>query len=102
MSLIQRVKDLCEQHGTTLSGLSKQLGFSKNALYNWDTNAPSTYKILQVAKHFDVSVDYLLGFTDNPRKCDREDPFNDITDEEQAVLEAYLKVYREQKKKNKR
>lgn len=61
MSLVERVKRLCEMKNITLTTLERNLGFSVSSIRKWDDSAPSTDKIKAVAEYFDVSVDYLLG-----------------------------------------
>ena len=106
MSIVERVKQLCEKRGLTLSGLSKTLGFNKNAIYAWDEHVPAADKLQAAADYFGVSVDYLLGRTDNPTGQSRisvlregDDAFSAATDEERAMLQAVLDAYRAQKKK---
>ena len=33
----------------------------------WDNHPPAVDKVAKVARYFDVSVDYLIGNTDNPQ-----------------------------------
>lgn len=61
MSLVEKVKQLCETNGTTLTALERELGFSGSSIRKWDESAPSTDKVKAVADRFDVSVDYLIG-----------------------------------------
>ena len=63
MSIVNRIKDLAEEKGTTLAGLERSLALSHGSLRKWDTSSPSIDKVDKVAKYFDVSLDYLLGKT---------------------------------------
>lgn len=63
MSLVENIKSLCKQFGTTIPKLGSELGFGKGAIYNWDTNSPSIDKIQKVADYFDVSIEHIIyGF----------------------------------------
>ena len=63
--LYQRIKSLCSEHSMTINKLESELGFSPSSIQKWKTiNSPSVNKVIEVAKYFDVSVDYLLGITD--------------------------------------
>lgn len=65
MSLIERIKELCSKRCITIYKLEKTLGLAQNTIKNWDKVIP-TCKILQlVADYFDVSMDFLLGRTQN-------------------------------------
>ena len=46
--------------------LLEKLGIGKNSLYGLKRNQPSAERLQQIADYFDVSIDYLLGRTENP------------------------------------
>ncbi|QUI24904.1 helix-turn-helix transcriptional regulator [Vallitalea pronyensis] len=60
MTLVEKIKTLCDEQGTTLIGLERKIGLGRGTIRNWDTNSPSIHKLEKVADHFSVSVDYLL------------------------------------------
>lgn len=63
--LYNRVKELCEKRGITISKFESDLGFGNSSIKKWRNSiSPSVDKIIIVANYFDVSVDYLLGRTD--------------------------------------
>lgn len=64
--LLERIKDLCKSRGITVSKLEDDLNFSSNTIYQWKKRVPGTKKIQEVADYFKVSIDYLLGRSDNP------------------------------------
>lgn len=69
----QRVQLLAEREGITIKDLQQLLGFGKTALYKWNSPAiPQVDSLIKIADYFHVSVDYLVGRTDNPS-------FEDIT-----------------------
>ncbi|ATH93354.1 hypothetical protein ACH95_00900 [Bacillus glycinifermentans] len=67
MITFERVKKLCKDRGISLSRLEENVGFGKNSTYSWKQNNPSSDKLKKVADYFNVSVDYLLGRTDDPK-----------------------------------
>lgn len=67
MITFERVKKLCKDRGISLSRLEENVGFGKNSIYSWKQNNPSSDKLKKVADYFNVSVDYLLGRTDDPK-----------------------------------
>jgi hypothetical protein len=63
MSLVEKIKDLCEAKDTTLIGLEREIGLGRGTIRNWDKNSPSIDKLQKVAEYFNISADYLLyGF----------------------------------------
>lgn len=67
MSLLDRIKLLASTHQMTLAELERKLDFSNGSLRKWSSSTPSGDKIEKVADYFNVSTDYLLNRTDNPR-----------------------------------
>lgn len=61
VSMVERIKVLCSQRGTSIPRLEQELGFGKGAIYNWDKSSPSIDKVAKVAAYFDVSTDYIFG-----------------------------------------
>lgn len=73
--LCNRVKKLCEIHGIGYNDLEDGTGLGKNSITNWPKakSMPSGDRILKVANFFDVSVDYLIGNSNNPKS--HKDPY---------------------------
>ncbi|HFI0134825.1 TPA: helix-turn-helix domain-containing protein [Streptococcus suis] len=67
MSLLDRIKLLASTHQLSLAELERKLDFSNGSLRKWASSTPSGDKIEKVADYFNVSTDYILGRTDNPR-----------------------------------
>lgn len=65
--LMDRVRALCKVNSISYSTLEDAAGLARNSVRKWGTSIPSGDRILKVAQYFDVSVDYLLGNTDNPK-----------------------------------
>ncbi|HFI0163494.1 TPA: helix-turn-helix domain-containing protein [Streptococcus suis] len=66
-STFEIVKELCKKQGISLNQLEEKLGLGKNSLYGLKRNQPSAERLQEIADYFNVSTDYLLGRTDNPR-----------------------------------
>ena len=79
MTLFERTKDTAKLRGISLQQTAEMAGLSKNALYNWKTKEPSAVSLKAVADVLGVSVDYLLGNTDemHPTSTEPEVP-NDL------------------------
>lgn len=80
--LLDRVKQLINEHAMTMAELERKLDFSAGSIRNWGKSIPSGDKIKKVADFFDVSTDYLLGRTDLRKPI--------VTDED--PVEAMLKT----------
>lgn len=66
MTLFERVKIISKKHGfSSLQTLSERAGLSPNVVYGWKTKEPSAKSLQAVADVLGVSVDYLLGNTDD-------------------------------------
>lgn len=64
MTTLERVKELCKSRGITVKRLEEELEIPNNTIYQWKRITPSLDKIQKVADFFGVSIDYLLGRTD--------------------------------------
>ena len=64
--LSTRIKELREKAGLSMDQLAKQLGVTKSRVNMWENNGtvPRMNILIQLAKFFDVSTDYLLGNDD--------------------------------------
>lgn len=62
----ERIKELAKKQGLSLNQLEEKLGYSKNTLYSLKRQKVSTDRLQEIADFFQVSLDYLLGRTDNP------------------------------------
>lgn len=70
-----RIAALREKHGMTQDELAKKLGISRAALshYETDRRQPDYDTLRDIANYFNVSLDYLLGRTNDPQTIlDRE------------------------------
>lgn len=71
----ERVKKLANKQGLSLNALEEKLGYSRNTLYSLKTQRASTERMQEIADYFNVSVDYLLGRTDNPAIAHNQERF---------------------------
>ncbi len=63
-----RLKELRKQQKLSQLKLSLDLNMSQNTISRYETGErePGIAELILIAKYFNVSVDYLLGVTDNP------------------------------------
>ncbi|MCM0595198.1 helix-turn-helix domain-containing protein [Weissella uvarum] len=66
MTLFERTKKISGDRGMSLQKVAEDAGLSKNTIYKWKNNEqqPRRVTVKAVAEVLGVSVDYLLGNTD--------------------------------------
>ena len=64
MTLFERIKETAKERGISLTALSVESGLGEKTIYKWKDKEPSANRIKAVADVLGVSVDYLLGNTD--------------------------------------
>lgn len=62
-----KIKELADKQGISLNTLEERLGYSTNYLYSLKKGNPKSDRLQEIADYFNVSTDYLLGRTDNPK-----------------------------------
>lgn len=65
-TLFRNIKTLCDQEGITIYQLEKKVGLSQHTIENSYIKAVAWERIYAVSNYFGVSMDYLIGNTDNP------------------------------------
>lgn len=113
MTLFERVKKISKQKGySSLKSLAEDAGLGVNAVYQWKSQTPRTDNLQAVAYVLGVSVDYLLGNTDDMHNIKKDDGPIDlytvsdderdkmisangqpISDEDWAIIKAVLARY---------
>jgi len=63
----QNIKIMRDQNGMTQQDVADKLGISKSAVNAWEmgTNVPNLQNIVELAKLFSVSTDYLLDMAED-------------------------------------
>lgn len=61
--IADKIKSLREARDMTQTTLAKTLGVTRSGVNAWEMgiSVPSTHYIVELAKYFNVSTDYLLG-----------------------------------------
>ena len=70
MNHYERLKDIREDHDLTQSDVAKLLGTTRQQVSKWEIGAQmmGVDKYIKLAKYYNISVDYLLGLIDTPKK----------------------------------
>ena len=66
MNFQERLKELRLEKNVSQLEIGKMLNMSKMAISHWEkgNSEPSIEQLKILARYFDVSVDYLIGFSD--------------------------------------
>ena len=72
MTIYQRLKDVREDHDLSQKEIAQILGIQQThySRYELGKQMMGVDKYIVLAKFYNVSVDYLLGITDQPRTLD--------------------------------
>ena len=64
----ERMRELRCKHGMTQTAVGKIIGIRQDAIstYERGLNYPEVRNLIILAEYFGVSIDYLVGRTDNP------------------------------------
>ncbi len=78
MSKIQNLFKTIEERGISAKKLSDNTGISTGNISDWKSGRclPSINALITIADYFDVSLDYLVGRTDDPilhKKSEKQD-----------------------------
>lgn len=109
MTLFERVKKIAKQKGySSLKTLAEDANLGVNAVYQWKNQVPRMDNLQKVADVLGVSVDYLLGNTNEmhankstPTDTDLEDMLDGavayggkpMSDNDRTILKGMLKAY---------
>ena len=77
MNTFERIKEISKERGLNLKKTAIEAGLSENAIYKWKTQTPQSNALQAVADVLGVSVDYLLGNTDDMHTNKKADTSSD-------------------------
>lgn len=68
--MYRRIRDLREDHDLNQTKVAQMLGMSQTGYSKYETgeNDIPTAVLIKLSRFYQVSVDYLLGETDNPKR----------------------------------
>lgn len=113
MNPYEKIKELAKERKISIRELEKRLGYSNGYFSKWKNVSPNSDGLAKVADYFDVSVDYLLGRTDNKsggldgkqKKLTVEEALKsvmsydgkEITDNDREILKSIIEAYLDKK-----
>lgn len=70
MTISESLKRFRKRFGVTQQQVATAIGILKPAYqrYEYATNIPSATVLIKIADAYNVSIDYLVGRTDNPQR----------------------------------
>ena len=83
-----RLKALREQHGLSQRELSRRLGFGVNQVSKYEKGEvdPLASHLKIIAQYFDVTTDYLLGLTHDPKSPISS---SELGEDEHTIVQAF-------------
>ena len=92
--IAERIKHLREKNNLTQSSLAKKLNVTRSSVNAWEMgiSVPSTALIVDLAKLFHVSTDYLLGLNENATL-----DISSLNDKETTILYELIEYFKSQK-----
>lgn len=95
MNFFEILEALCTKNNTSVTAVLKELGYSTSKGTAWRNGSiPTGDILLNLAQYFNVSVDYLLGYTPNEQsdgKTEKLLTFASKLTEEQ--LDTFIETY---------
>ena len=90
MEIVERIKALCKEKGTTMGTLEKELGLGNGSIRRWDEKVPGADKVLLIANRLEVTTDWLLTGSEsadlNPNEQKLVDIYRDTSDIGQPLI----------------
>lgn len=105
MTLFERTKEIASKRGMSLQEVAKKANLGVNSIYRWKERNPTTSNITKVADVLGVSVDYLLGNTDDMHTNKKDEStvdliaahwdidLDNLSQEEKAIVMARARDY---------
>ncbi|ALI33022.1 helix-turn-helix domain-containing protein [Weissella cibaria] len=91
MTVLERIKEVSKLRGYNLTKVNEMAHLGKNTIYSWKTKEPSHNNLQAVADVLGVSVDYLLGNTDEMHSNKKDD--NDPVDLDKVLSEEGMAMF---------
>ena len=88
MTVLERIKEVSKLRGYNLTKVNEMAHLGKNTIYSWKTKEPSHNNLQAVADVLGVSVDYLLGNTDEMHSNKKDDKTVDL-EQDTTILALY-------------
>lgn len=73
MNAFDRIQNLLEEQSKTQKELTDYLSINKSVYSTWKSGKSKSYSkyMIEIAKFFNTTLDYLYGIVDNSISCDK-------------------------------
>lgn len=90
MDFSEIFKELRKEKGLSAVDVANSLGFSKNIIYEWEHGRcePNIFVLRKIAALFEVTVDYLIGNSDDFGIVNIV-ANSELTEDEKAIIKKY-------------
>lgn len=97
--MLKNLKELRVESNTTQKTLADSIGITQQSVNKYENHniEPDISTLIKIADYFNTSVDYLIGHTDIKNMIESVQP-NDLNEDEQAMINRYRSLTKEQKK----
>ena len=91
--MLENLKKLRTEHKISQEALGSIVGVSQQAINKYENHnvEPDIATLIKIANYFDVSVDFLIGNTQERHKCESVKEY-DLNKEEQLFVKAFRKT----------
>lgn len=95
--IADRIKELRESKNLTQTELARHLGITRSSVNAWEmgVSVPSTTYLVELARLFNISTDYLLGLSTN-----NTIDISGLSEKEIIIVYNLIQYFNEQKTKN--
>lgn len=92
--MVSRIKELRKDRGMVQNVLADEIGVTQQMLSNYerDIMCVKADALIKLAKHFNVTTDYLLGISEVKRDLQAQMKMNKILDEYYNLVEAFREL----------
>lgn len=96
--MLKNLRKLREKTGTTQKQLAEAINVSQQSINKYENHniEPDIETLIQIADYFDVSVDYLVGHSENRAVYIREEMFS-LSSNEKQLIEEYRRLSNKKK-----
>lgn len=83
----KRLTKAIEKSGKSANCVERELGYSRNALHNYKNGTESSgTRLIELAKYFNIFLDYLIGKNDDSKRLNITTFFNRLSEEQKIYM----------------
>lgn len=94
--LYHKIKQLCLEKRITIAELERELEFGNGTIRKWDLIKPSIERVDMIAKHFGVSIDYLIREDSSVQRFndsnDLLDDYETLSSKQKELVRCYIAI----------